>query len=57
MAEKIAVFPGSFDPITLGHHALILRALSIFDKIVVGIGVNTEKKYLFSVDKMDSRNL
>lgn len=50
MAEKIAVFPGSFDPITLGHHALMLRALSIFDKIVVGIGVNTEKKYLFSVE-------
>ena len=44
---KIAVFPGSFDPITTGHVDLVKRALPLFDKIVVAVGVNTQKKYLF----------
>lgn len=48
---KIAVFPGSFDPITRGHLDIILRARSLFDKVVVAIGVNTQKKYLFSLEK------
>ncbi|MDD4141663.1 MAG: pantetheine-phosphate adenylyltransferase [Bacteroidales bacterium] len=51
MAERIAVFPGSFDPITLGHEAIITRALTLFDKIIVGIGINIEKKYLFPVQQ------
>ena len=48
---KVALFPGSFDPITLGHVDLIKRALPIFDKIIVAIGQNTQKKYLFDLDQ------
>jgi pantetheine-phosphate adenylyltransferase len=49
--KKIALFPGSFDPITKGHESIIRRALPLFDKIVVAIGVNTEKTYFFPLDK------
>lgn len=42
--EKIAVFPGSFDPFTIGHKAVVDSALPIFDKIIIAIGVNAEKK-------------
>jgi len=49
--EKIAVFPGSFDPITLGHFDIIKRSIPLFDKIIVAIGVNAEKKYMFSLDE------
>lgn len=45
---KICLFPGTFDPITLGHVDIINRALPLFDKIVVGISVNTSKKPMFS---------
>ena len=45
-----AVFPGSFDPITLGHVDIIKRATKIFDEIIVAIGINNKKKYLFSND-------
>ena len=48
---KIAVFPGSFDPITTGHVDLVLRAMPLFDKIVVAIGVNSQKKYLFTLEQ------
>jgi len=48
---KIAVFPGSFDPITIGHVSLIKRALPLFDKIIIGIGVNTSKNKLFPLEK------
>lgn len=47
---KIALFPGSFDPITLGHENIIHRALPLFDKIIIGIGINSEKKSLFSIE-------
>ena len=47
--EKIAVFPGSFDPITLGHYDIIKRSIPLFDKIIVAIGVNADKKYMFSL--------
>jgi len=47
---KRAVFPGSFDPITIGHTDIIKRGLSIFDEIIIAIGVNTEKKYMFSLE-------
>ena len=50
---KIALFPGSFDPITIGHENIIRRALPIFDKIIVGIGINTNKKYLFSLEQRE----
>ncbi len=47
---KTAVFPGSFDPITLGHYDIIKRGISLFDKIYVAIGVNADKKYMFSLE-------
>jgi pantetheine-phosphate adenylyltransferase len=47
--EKVAVFPGSFDPFTVGHESVLRRALPIFDKIIVMLGVNDAKKYLFSL--------
>jgi pantetheine-phosphate adenylyltransferase len=46
-----AVFPGSFDPITLGHLDIIKRSLPLFDEIVIAIGVNAEKKYMFSLEE------
>lgn len=48
---KIAVFPGSFDPITKGHVDLVNRAIPLFDKIIVAVGVNSQKKYLFSLEQ------
>ena len=48
--KRIAVFPGSFDPFTLGHLSIVQKALPLFDEIVVGIGENSEKKYFFSLD-------
>jgi pantetheine-phosphate adenylyltransferase len=48
---RIAVFPGSFDPITTGHVDLVRRAAPLFDKIVVAIGVNTQKQYLFPLEQ------
>ncbi len=47
---KRAVFPGSFDPITLGHIDILNRALSLFDEIIIAIGVNADKKYMFSLE-------
>ena len=48
---KIAIFPGSFDPITVGHVDLVKRAIPLFDKIIVAVGVNSQKKYLFDLDQ------
>ena len=48
---KKAIFPGSFDPITLGHYDIIKRSLPLFDEIVVAIGINAEKKYMFSLEE------
>ncbi|MEN2800106.1 pantetheine-phosphate adenylyltransferase [Capnocytophaga sputigena] len=48
---KRALFPGSFDPITLGHYDIIKRALDLFDEIVVAIGVNGDKNYMFTVEQ------
>lgn len=42
--KKIAVFPGSFDPFTRGHHDIVLRSLEIFDEVIIGIGYNSAKK-------------
>ena len=50
MKEKIAVFPGSFDPITKGHVNIVKRALPLFDKIIIALGNNTSKKYAFSYE-------
>ena len=49
--KRIAIFPGSFDPFTVGHESIVLRAIPLFDEIVVAIGVNDNKKSLASVDK------
>jgi len=46
-----AVFPGSFDPITLGHYDIIERGLTLFDEIILAIGVNADKKYMFSLEE------
>ncbi len=48
---KIAVFPGSFDPITTGHADVVERALPLFDEIIIAIGVNSQKKSLFSLEQ------
>ncbi len=48
---KKAVFPGSFDPITLGHEDVISRAIPLFDEIYIAIGINSNKKYMFSLDQ------
>jgi pantetheine-phosphate adenylyltransferase len=47
---KRAIFPGSFDPITLGHVDIINRALPLFSEIIIAVGVNTDKTYLFSLE-------
>ncbi|MDP4162602.1 MAG: pantetheine-phosphate adenylyltransferase [Bacillota bacterium] len=49
--NRIAVCPGSFDPITRGHESIIRRALPLFDEIIVAIGVNVEKKGYFPLEK------
>lgn len=49
--KKIAVFPGSFDPITVGHVDLVKRALPLFDEIIVAVGINSQKKYLYSLEE------
>ncbi len=51
---KTAVFPGSFDPPTLGHLDIIRKALPLFDKIVIGIGDNSAKQYRFDLEKRKS---
>ena len=47
---KIAIFPGSFDPFTKGHEDIVLRGLSLFDKIIIGVGYNSNKKRFFDLD-------
>jgi|TARA_R110002051_G_scaffold55112_2_gene102934 pantetheine-phosphate adenylyltransferase len=46
-----AIFPGSFDPLTLGHHDIITRGITLFDEIIIAIGKNADKKYMFSLEK------
>jgi pantetheine-phosphate adenylyltransferase len=47
---RIAVFPGSFDPVTKGHESIVLRAIPLFDKVIVAIGNNSTKTYMFSLE-------
>ena len=51
MTERIAIYPGSFDPITNGHVDIILRGAAIFDRVVVLVAVNNEKNTLFNLDE------
>ncbi len=46
-----AIFPGSFDPLTLGHHDIIQRGVTLFDELIIAIGVNADKKYMFSIEE------
>lgn len=51
----LALFPGSFDPFTAGHEAILRRVLPLFDRIVVAVGVNSDKHYMFSVEERMAR--
>jgi pantetheine-phosphate adenylyltransferase len=48
---KKGLFPGSFDPFTKGHEAIVVKAINLFDEIYIGIGINSNKKYLFDIEK------
>lgn len=48
--KKVAVFPGSFDPFTIGHEAIIRRAINLFDEIIIAVGANTLKKNFYSLE-------
>ncbi|MEZ7866888.1 MAG: pantetheine-phosphate adenylyltransferase [Paludibacteraceae bacterium] len=47
---KRAIFPGTFDPFTIGHYSIVMRGLNLFDQIIIGIGMNQSKKTLFDMD-------
>jgi pantetheine-phosphate adenylyltransferase len=49
--ERIAIFPGSFDPFTIGHESIVKRALPLFDKIIIMVGYNSNKRSFFPVEK------
>lgn len=49
--KKIGLFPGSFDPFTKGHEVVVRKSLQIFDEVVIGVGINSNKQYMFSIDK------
>lgn len=51
MSNRICLFPGSFDPLTLGHVNIIERAVGLFDKLVIGIGTNSSKQAMFSLEQ------
>ena len=49
--SKIAIFPGSFSPFTIGHQSIIDKALPLFNKIIIAIGINSEKNQYFSIEE------
>lgn len=49
--ERVAIFPGSFDPFTIGHESIVKRALPLFDKIIIAVGFNSEKRQFFPIEK------
>ncbi|MBT7726759.1 MAG: pantetheine-phosphate adenylyltransferase [Flavobacteriales bacterium] len=51
--SRIAVFPGSFSPFTLGHKSVVDRSLPLFDKIIIAIGINSEKNEYFSIEERE----
>jgi len=46
-----AIFPGSFDPLTLGHHDIIMRGITLFDELIIAVGINADKKYMFTLEQ------
>lgn len=52
--QKIAIFPGSFNPITKGHENIVRRAIPLFDKIIVAVGINTKKTYMFDHEQREA---
>ncbi|ADY28401.1 MULTISPECIES: pantetheine-phosphate adenylyltransferase [Cellulophaga] len=48
---KRAIFPGSFDPLTLGHTDIINRGITLFDEVIIAIGINADKKYMFTLEQ------
>ena len=53
--EIVAGFPGSFDPFTIGHYDIVTRCLPLFDRIVIGVGVNESKHYMFDTNERVAR--
>lgn len=54
--KKVAIFPGSFDPFTMGHHDIVIRSLKLFDEVIIGIGYNsTKQNRYFDIDLMVSK--
>ena len=53
--ERVAVFAGSFDPFTIGHYDIVTRCLPLFDRIVIGVGVNESKHYMFDTNERVAR--
>lgn len=51
MKTKKGIFPGSFDPFTKGHEYVVQKSLNVFDEVIIGIGLNTSKQYLFDLEK------
>ena len=49
--KKIGLFPGSFDPFTKGHEAIIKKSIPLFDEIIIGVGINSTKEYMFDTEK------
>lgn len=54
MNKRIALFPGTFDPITIGHANIVERAMQLFDEIIIGIGINSSKSTLFDIEKREA---
>ena len=46
-----AIFPGSFDPLTVGHHDIIMRGITLFDELIIAVGLNADKKYMFTLEE------
>jgi pantetheine-phosphate adenylyltransferase len=49
--KNVGLFPGSFDPFTKGHEDVVIKALTLFDEVIIAIGVNSKKTYMFDLDK------
>ena len=52
--ERIAIFPGSFDPLTKGHESIVKRAIPLFDKIIISVGINAGKNAMFDIEQRKS---